>query len=36
MLGAPILVQVLALLYSRSSLSDVLPLLPPSHAQARC
>jgi hypothetical protein len=25
MLGAPILVQILALLYSRSSLSDVLP-----------
>src|SRR5258708_20822125 len=25
MLGAPIVVQVLALLYSRSSLSDVLP-----------
>ncbi len=29
MLGAPILVQVLALLYSRSSLSDVLP--PPAN-----
>src|ERR1700726_1908831 len=38
MLGAPILVQILALLYSRSSLSDVLPpaanIIP--HVQVLC
>ena len=38
MLGAPILVQILALLYSRSGLSDVLPpaanIIP--HVQVLC
>src|SRR5712671_4375293 len=36
MLGAPILVQILALLYSRSSLSDVLPPAANCCTSSRC